>query len=194
MTNAPYHSALAQGRLQDAPPLTAPFTHMGSTVLCWDINREPIPDAYHRCDVIYADPPWSGGISVFDQRAGVVSPDYDEHARRIGRIITDLGKPTVLLIGATLSARLPPADFSMSVMLNGTRAQASFWNGAYALGDVSTDLIRFLAKTYNCVGDFFCGYGTTGRLFAEAGKSFVMSDYNAQCCGFVAREMTGWWA
>lgn len=194
--NLPYHSALSNGKLEDASPLMGVFEYEGSAVFPWDINAatlsKGIPEPYYSCDVIYAEPAWPSGLAAFDQRAGVTSPPFSVYAQRLGYIIRMLGKPSVMFASDRALSCMPPADFVTDAGLNGNRTKVGFWNGAYALGNNNHEFIRDLASRYNRVGDFCCGYGTTGRLFREAGKTFVMSDYNTVCCGYVAREMKGW--
>ena len=195
MEKIPYHSALKQGIAEEAEPLQGVHTDaQGNTCFVWDVTAPEIPEAYYECDLIYAEPSWPGGLERFDERAGVKTESYAAYATAVARIITELGKPTVLFVGANALRHTPPPDFTTSAILNGNTVQAAFWNGAFALGNGSQDIIRSLAERYDRVGDFCCGYGTTGRLFMEAGKTCVLTDYNAKCCGFVAREMKGWGA
>ena len=49
-----------------------------------------------------------------------------------------------------------------------------------------------LAARYSCIGDFCCGYGRTAKRFNEAGKRFVVSDYNPAWIGYMAKEWQGW--
>lgn len=195
MTKIPYHSALAKGQLEDAEALPSGvvhFDHRENSVQVWDINSDPIPEEFRECDLIYAEPAFPAGMAIFDERAGAKHTQYDVYATNFGRIIRELGKPTVMFLPDRALKFLPPPDFTTKVDLNGNLTMVAFWNGAFALGGSNKDLIRGLACEYNRVGDFCCGYGTTGRLFIEAGKNCVLSDYNPLCCGYVADHMEGW--
>lgn len=191
----PYHSALSKGQPQEAEPLTGKFQDgRGNICFTWDVNNREIPDQYRSCDLIYAEPSWPAGLKEFDQRAGVGSPSYAYYATSLGLIIRELAVPTIMMISKITLRHLPPPDFTTVVILNGNRADVGFWNGAFAAGESNLELIRNLASQYNRVGDFCCGYGTTGRLFIEAGRTCVLTDYNAVCCGFVAQNMESWGA
>lgn len=195
MTDIPYHSALATGKLYEADPLPSGvvhFDHRENSVQCWDINNGVIPEEFYECDLIYAEPMWPAGVKNFDERAGVQTPSYPEHCLAVGGIITKLGKPTVMTTSKKMLATLPYPDMVTECDLNGGRAHIGFWHGAFAIGDTNQEIIRHLAAQYDRVGDFCAGYGTTGRLFIEAGKNAVLSDYNASCCGYIAKHMETW--
>ncbi len=53
-------------------------------------------------------------------------------------------------------------------------------------------MLFHLAERYNRVGDFTCGYGRVGRIFSGAGKTWVMSDYNPTCIGYIGMNASGW--
>ena len=58
MTGIPYHSALQQGRLEDASPLEGHFHDgRGNSVFVWDVN-DPLPVLPDLPDLIYAEPSW----------------------------------------------------------------------------------------------------------------------------------------
>lgn len=195
MTDVPYHSALSKGKLEVATPLPSGvvhFDHRENSIQVWDVNNGEIPDEYRECDLIYCEPAFPAGLSKFDARAGVATPSYGEYASNFGRIISDLSKPTVMFIPKDALKFTPPPDFTTMAVLNDNPTMVAFWNGAFALGGTNHELIRDLALRYDCVGDFCCGYGTTGRLVIEAGKRCVLSDYNAECCGFVVEHMEHW--
>lgn len=195
MDKIPYHSALKQGKGEEAEPLQGVHTDaQGNTCFVWDVTTPDIPEAYLTCDLIYAEPSWPGGLERFDARAGVKTDSYAAYAGAIASFIERLNKPTVMFVGANALRHTPPPDFTVSAILNGNKVQAAFWNGAFATGNSNQEIIRNLAKRYDRVGDFCCGYGTTGRLFMEAGKTCVLTDYNANCCGYIAQEMKGWGA
>ncbi len=59
--------------------------------------------------------------------------------------------------------------------------------------DAALDRIRYLFDEFpNVVACISGGYGRAGRIFYEAGKRFVMSDYNASCIGHIAKEWQMW--
>lgn len=189
----PYHSALSKGQLETATPLEGPVQDdRGNWALVWDVNDRTPPDQFYECDLIYAEPSWPAGLAAFDERAGVETPGYAHYADSLRIIVEKLKKPTAMFISSRALRRMPMPDLTFDADLNGNLTPIAFWNGAFATGSSNKDIIRDFAKRHNRVGDFCCGYGTTGRLFSEAGKRFVMSDYNALCAGYVAEHMGDW--
>lgn len=191
---APYHTALAQGRLEDAAPLHGRHEADGCVVLRWDVTDGPPPADYQSCDLIYAEPAWPHGLPAFNARAGAEGLAFPTYAKAIGHAIQVLGKPTAIVGSLQALRHAPPPDMTTEVLLNGGKATLAFWNGAYAGGATTLEVLERLAQTYKRVGDFCAGYGMTGRVFRRAGGSFVLSDYNAQCCGYIAAHMEGWGA
>jgi len=193
VTGIPYHSALKKGERQESAPLDGHFHDgRGNQCFVWDVNDDTIPEAFKSCDLLYAEPSWPAGLKAFDERAGVQTRSYANYAANLGRIIRELQKPTVMMVSKITLRHMPLPDFTTIVDLNGNRADVGFWNGAFVVGATNRDLIRGLAQEYDLVGDFCAGYGTTGRLFIEAGKNCVLSDYNAECCGYIAEHMGTW--
>lgn len=195
MNDIPYHSALKAGKMQEArllPPGMVQYDHRENSVQVWDINGVTIPDEFKECDLIYAEPMWPAGMKNFDERAGSITSSYADHAKAVARFMRELPLPTVMTTSKAMLKHMPLPDLVMTIDLNGNPADVGFWNGAVGFGDDNRDLIRDLATRYNVVGDWCAGYGTTGRLFIEAGKRAVLADYNAECCGYIADHMEGW--
>ena len=132
------------------------------------------------------------GLKAFDERAGVQTSSYADYAKSIGKLIANTATPCVMMVSKIALKHMPPPDYSTRVKLNGNMADVAFWNGAFATGPDNLTLIRELAQQYDLVWDFCAGYGNTGRLFVEAGKRCILSDYNAHCCGYIAEHMEGW--
>lgn len=193
MTKIPYHSALAKGKLEEAAPLSGLYLDTrNNACFVWDIVTDEIPDLFYECDLVYAEPAFPAGLKAFDQRAGRSTLTYSQYATAFGDIIRKLDRPTVLFIPPVALKFTPPPDYTTEADLNGNRTLVGFWNGAMAMGTTNKEIILTLAERYDRVGDFAAGYGTTGRLFIEAGRNCVLSDYNAQCCGYIAENMEGW--
>jgi hypothetical protein len=192
-----YHSAHAANHAPaSAAPVDAWRGADGSTALQFDVTAGPLPPQYDACDVFYADLPWARGQAIFNARAGVVAT-HSELLDAVAAIVTG-DAPAYLVLGRQDLRRLPCPRATLPVRLNRYAAVAAAWVPAsdaerFATARPATDieLIRCLADWHDCVGDFFCGYGRTARIFAEAGKQFVVSDYNARCVGYIAASAAG---
>lgn len=197
MTNH-YHSAHAANRAPaDTVPMSAWRSNDGSTALQFDVTTGPLPAAYEACDVLYADLPWARGQGVFNARAGATAT-HSDLLDAVAAIVT-ADTPAYLVLGRQDLCRLPVPTTTLPVRLNQYAAVTAAWVSARDAGRIraarpttDVELIRHLAGWHNCVGDFFCGYGRTARIFAEAGKRFVVSDYNARCVGYIAATATAW--
>ncbi len=58
--------------------------------------------------------------------------------------------------------------------------------------DGTDQLLDYLAARFDRVGDFCAGYGWVPRAFARAGKTFVASDVNPLCIGYIAAHAEEW--
>ena len=152
-----------------------------------------IPVVMYQADVWYSDLPWRDGYTKFADRAGVQQArPYSELLERLGKEIRENGPPTVLITGKHAIRHLIPEAVAEAT-LNGGSAVACLW-GFPAWEGVrdAEDILRELARAHNCVGDFCCGYGRAGRVFAQAGKRYVMSDLNPECVGYIAAHEGEW--
>jgi hypothetical protein len=178
-----YHTAL-KGRETYAAPKRTVETQAG-VAFVHDI-RVGLPLAYMGCDVLYADLPWRAGFAEFEKRAGEpAGASYAEFLKAVGEIVQADGRLIILVTGPHARSLLPLEDQRLDLLLNGNPAIAAAYHGTIPWVNNTIDLLHCLADTYRCIGDFCCGYGRAGRIFAEHGKRFVMSDYNAQCIGYI---------
>jgi hypothetical protein len=168
-----------------------------SVALVWDVIYGKLPPEYGRCDVLYADLPWRTGFRIFERRAGITdSRTYREFMAAVSRIVADANRPTILVTGKHALNYLPqPAQtFPVRMLGTGQAALAILYN--LVVGKEWTvkpyGLTWRLARTYECVGDFCCGYGNVLRAFAHEGKPFVASDYNPACIGYIAEHASSW--
>jgi len=151
-----------------------------------------LPPEFASCDVFYSDPPWSRGYPTFNARAGGEWPPYTAFVLRLDRLALNLAPPVIYVVDRSF-ARLCHADFTASLMLNGRPAVAASYRLAIPVAfKDSESLLELLARRFRRVGDFMAGYGRTGRVFAGLGGSFVLSDYNAHCIGYIANHAPGW--
>jgi len=161
-----------------------------------DIATGTLPADYLRCDVLVTDLPWRNGFDEFNRRAGADDGrSYPEFMRAVSAIVSAATVPTWLITGKHALSYLPKPDITLPMMLNQDEALAiGYRPGPEAFGNYgdSREFLHALTETYDCAGDFCCGYGRTGRFFLRAGKRAVLSDINAQCVGYVSERATGW--
>ncbi len=143
-----------------------------------------LPIEYNSCDVLYTETAWKAGIEKFNARAED-DTSYMQYLEGLSQIAMSNRKPMVIVAGATEGKYLPDPTMMFDTKLNGGRAIAYVYGMLIKPITNSEHLIAFLSKRFNRVGDFCCGYGRTGMIFKEAGKTFVMSDYNAKCIGYI---------
>lgn len=162
-------------------------TRTGSVALVHDITTGDLPDEFAACDVLYAELP-----TKTEMRATFV-----DLLDAVARIVEEFRFPTVLVGSPGTLESLPDPDEGQGIILHdGSAVAAGFWRcstpwpGRRRPTDLG--LIRGLAQTYGRVGDFCCGYGLAGRVFLQAGGSFVMSDIDPACIGCVAEKADQW--
>jgi len=184
-----YHTALKGERISAVPrmrvesPAGVSFVH--------DLLGGPLPDEYAACDVFYADLPWPAGFAEFERRAGLApGRSYGEFMAAVARIIRTIRKPVLLAAGKQALRHLASPAAVLSSKLNGAACVVIMFHANIqpACSD-TVALLGWLAERYGCIGDFCCGYGRAGRIFAERGKRFVMSDYNPECIGYIGESL-----
>lgn len=190
----PYHSALTPPG--DWPPADR-WEGRGCVAFRHDIFKG-LPAEFAGCDLLYGDPPWAGGYLTFNVRAGAMGqPDFRSFIGRLDWTARTSGKPTVYVVGQR-DARAYRADSALPVRLNGAPALALSYGAdlpARLGNEIRPDagkLLQYLARRYARVGDFLCGYGRSARAFAQAGRTFVASDFDARCVGYVAAHAEEW--
>jgi hypothetical protein len=163
-----------------------------------------LPDPYDTCDVLYTEMAWERGYPIFAERAGLRSVDFDAYVKAIAAIAENEKAPAVIITGKKALRRLPTPALQMEAWINSgglviaTGAVAAFYRMSTVptcarSGDGSTlSLLEGLATIYRRIGDPCCGFGNAGRVFAGAGRNFVMSDVNRDCIRFVAQHAPGW--
>lgn len=190
----PYHSACWE---EDISLPSVQHVILGeSEAMAFDLCSGPLPEAFKTCDVLYGEPPWPLGIKVFNKRAGASGTFVDIY-NALARLVLSTSVPVYLLISPYHKKLLPKPEETLVVELDihGTAPVDVFvYRPEVDVRPVRTrtDLIKALARHHRRVGDFFCGYGETGRLFAQAGKSFVLSDLNPRCIGYLQRVAQTW--
>ncbi len=189
----PYHSAL---REEVEYPEVFRVANGGSVALVHDVMTGVLPQEFDRCDVLYAEPPWKDGASVFDQRLGLTGRQYSDLMAGIGKIVSrarGLDTPTlrrvpvIVITGKQGLKHLPAPDHRVPTRIHGAEAIAACWGIAPVAPWKSTrSVMEELASRFRVAGDFCCGYGQLADYFREPERSCVLSDYNPRCIGGVA--------
>lgn len=163
------------------------FTH--------DLIGGPLPDAYGDCDVFYTDLPWQKGFGIFNERAGIGDGrTYREFMAAVSSIITRVSRPVYLVTGRHALTLLPEPAWVRDTRLNEDAAVIV----AYSVPEMrktfgeARELLWSLAAQHERVGDFCCGYGSAARAFRRQGKTFVASDVNPHCIGYIAAHARDW--
>lgn len=151
-----------------------------------DLNAEN----YSKCDIIYTEPSWLDGFDKFITRANAEPHSFDEYLLYISRLIKNCTRPFWMVMGTHAIKHLPVPHRKEKIKLHGYSTNLLGWNDNKKYSFTNNyDFISQLAENYNCVGDFNCGYGNTGRIFYKAGKNFVMSDINGKCVYYIAKNL-----
>ena len=185
-----YHTALA-GDYQRWPAVSR-YECATGVAFQHDL-ADGLPAEFDQADVLYADLPWRQGWDKFAERAGASQRGgYNDAMRRIGALLRSFGKPAVMVTGKHALPFLKP-DGAAPVRLNGAGAVACLWGvPSWQAAIDASDLLHDLAGRFRCVGDPCCGYGRAGRVFAQRGGRFVLSDLNAECIGYIAAHAPRW--
>lgn len=184
-----YHSALKANQKygadlwEQAEPLD--YTAIGHCVAMQnDFVDNGIPLEMRACDVIFAETPFPAGFKIFDERAGVTeSRSFSLFADATAEWLSDETRPSYLILGKMLLKSLPTPAGVVESSLNHGRVLIAWWNDDFK-GDTSSNLtfIEELARRYDCIGDFCCGYGEPlFHFLRHGGKTFVGSDHNGKC-------------
>lgn len=192
MKKQPYHSALLKPVTN--LPIVRSIEKDGSHAFAADIFNG-LDSRFSLCDVLYVEPPWQKGFQTFEQRAGVSSDErtYPNLIAHVAKIIKESQIPVVLVTGKHALSHFPPplSTFASFIPEHSSNVVVNTYGHYIPLAYQKTtdDTLNYLSDTFNCVGDFMCGYGKTARAFYEKGKRFVASDYNMHCISYFPE----WW-
>lgn len=162
-----------------------------------DLTDGPLPRAYGTCDVLYTDLPWQKGFDIFNKRAGIDDGrTYREFMASVSGIIASIpaSRPVYLVTGRHALSLLPEPAQVLDTRLNEDVSVIIAYNvhETHERFGEARELLRSLAMQYERVGDFCCGYGSAARMFLRQGKTFVSSDVNPSCIGYIAAHVTSW--
>ena len=192
MSNLPYHTAY-QKELSAKPCQS--FRASKLIALVNDVFKG-LPSEFGVCDVLYAEPPTQGGMKEFDRRSGHAHRRYRQFVLAIGAIIDASRLPCFMVIQPQWIKDLPKPRRIIPVRGQATNAVLLSWRTEIDMSALCSigwwSVVCDLADRFDCVGDFVCGYGNTGRIFLESGKSAVLTDYNPKCIGYVKEHYPKW--
>lgn len=190
-----YHTALKGGEPSVEYPACSRAVFPGGVAIRHDITFGLHPEM-GECQALYADPPWPAGFEVFNERAQTPGGTWKGFMAKIGKIIAESKKPIFLTLGMRALGLLPGADNVFHLRLNHADVLLGVWNAPDVEVRGKCTAFRFLemlVERYECIGDFCCGYGTTGRVFLGAGgKRVILTDYNARCIGRIGQIAGDW--
>lgn len=170
------------------------FSIHDSVAFAWDVLEGRLPKMYSECDVFYSDLAWKAGFERFNERAGVKDQrSFAQYMEAVSKIIMGTRAASVIVTGKHAERYLPNHCQALHSTLNGLPCMVYVYNTKINCKDETTiDILKYMASRYKRVGDFCCGYGRSGRIFARHGKSFVMSDFNPECIGYIAQNAERW--
>jgi len=190
----PYHSA----RLPELPGLPSAdpaVVHRFGPSLAFvhELTRAGLPLAYDDCDVFYTEMAWQAGYDTFMTRAGLGGREFRRYVDALAWAVERSPVPFYLVTGKAILRRLPkPAVVAEGTLRKGGCVIAVYKTDAPLPATETRALLAGLAMRHARVGDPCCGYGTAGRIFAQHGKAFVLSDVNPRCIGYVAAHAARW--
>lgn len=197
MAKVPYHTALSNGEYAPGKPTDVWTDERGNVAAAWSIMSGVYPGA-RDFDVVYGELPWKAGFDRFNERAGAGGYTFDDLMRSAEGVTEECVRRGVTVywpIGAAVAKDYLTGGTRLPITLNGHKCLLSV-HGAPTLelreGETTTSLMARLAQVHRRVYDPACGFGTTGRVFAEAGKNFSITDYNAGCVGKIAELAPTW--
>lgn len=186
-----YHSALKSQGVDQNTDICERVESGESVAFAFDINKCQLPKEYDRCDVLYIEPSWKSGIREFNKRAGVKDYAFLQYKSALESIVGVISIPLVIVAGSDFNDM--PFQKKYYTKLNGYPCFA-FVFGKLELQNVESNesILSELADKFNCIGDFCCGYGLSGKIFRRYGKEFVMSDYNKRCINYIKENIEKW--
>lgn len=162
----------------------------------YDLDTFQFPAEYDSCDLLYTDLPWRTGYDRYVARANVQTVTWSVFMTAVGLKIGRWCKPAVVVTGLHARRFLPPAAQELPVRMpvaGRQQAVAYVYNAGFTTEwDGTDELLDYLAARFERVGDFCAGYGWAPRAFVRASGSFVASDINPLCVGYIAEHAAGW--
>ena len=190
-----YHSAL--GEEVDIDPIERCVFQNGEAFR-WDITNG-MPPEFDKCGAVYSEPPWRSGFESFNKRAGVDNElrSYQNLIDSISSACVKFKKPCFILTSKADSKLYKktsgsvPVKFEVHGFYESVCVCFNVEAPNFGVESITTaQLIKWITKKYSVVGDFCCGYGTTGEKVIKEGGYAVLCDYNPKCVAVVAQRMS----
>jgi len=148
---------------------------------------EGLTKDFDNCDSLYTDLAWEKGLPVFDTYANTRTI-YREYQSAMAHIFNSSKVPSCFVGGKKIGRHLL-FDYMIPIKLNGDKAIAYIKNFRPSIEwKDSTEIIEWMAQTYNHIGDPCCGLGRTGGIFFKHGKYATLADYNGRCISYLANN------
>tara|TARA_B100001057_G_scaffold500494_1_gene615891 strand:- start:694 stop:1305 length:612 start_codon:yes stop_codon:yes gene_type:complete len=149
---------------------------------------------FEKADVIYSEPPFPHGFKIFNERADIEDQrSYSDFAKSLSLSIKNINKPTFIICGKILLKKLPQAKnvFPIKLSVHNLDTFVAVWNYQVKFNISDTnDLIKNIAKEFNTIGDFCCGYGNNiFKFISHDQKKFIASDLNGKCVAIVKKRL-----
>lgn len=194
-----YHT-MAKAHLDEYPDIER-YEGNGVIAMKHDMRKKcgtkhDLPKEFDQCDCLFGAVPWRNEYKGFHERASADRHGWThkDFVYRLGEIIEMAKLPTVIFISEYSGRDLPPPNQDETVTVGGVPCQAKVYNFTIEnlKGMDESEVLTEMAKRYNCVGDPFCGYGFSGRVFSYYGKRSVLSDFNGLCIGYIEEHSHKW--
>ena len=143
----------------------------------------PLHKAYDKCDVFLSELAWSRGTKKFSEMANYES-DFKIYMMAVTQRARSDGRPHYFICGAESRKFMIGSTYKDIILNNGKAILYMINCDSSIIPDYilsSTVLLNLLAKNYDCIGDFSCGFGRSGKVFHQHNKKFVMTDINGKC-------------
>lgn len=189
--NKIYHSALTD-ELKNLKEVEHYFKD-GNLVFSHDIC-EGYHDRYQFSEAIYAEPSWRAGFDKFMERAKTGKRSFKEYMDGIVDIIENLKKPSFIVCGKHHTRyfnRLNPIYQPIKLHDKDDCFIAIFYYSPKMnqfTGKTNDDVLTFVAKEFDYILDFSCGYGNTAKVALDHHKHFICSDVNKKCIYYIAKH------
>jgi hypothetical protein len=148
------------------------------------------PDYYKNVDVFYSEPAWAHGYNLFMNKSKFKSSSFGNYVENICNFIKNFDKPAIIICGKKDSALykklVPFKSEDIILKIHNCKCVALFYKIDLKINFTNNEeILTYISKKYNCVGDFCCGYGNTADVFYNHGKNFVVSDVIDECIAYI---------
>lgn len=145
-------------------------------------------DLYASANAIHSELSWHNGYKIFTKSTIAENTSFDGYIKGILIVINALKVPTFLMVGPRLIKSLNP-DWIMPTHFHAHNGADSLYAVYNHPQDISfndeTEAILHMAKNYDTVLDFCCGYGNILNPVIVQEKKAILSDINTDCIHYI---------